>query len=151
MHIVLLFHYAMTCSNMALPLSSCFSLTGHPPTPVMQVLRLEPRCVISNRTGTPLQVMHYSAASKVQRLGGKASGVRPSQGQQPTRTPPGLKGVVGDPHQDWTSCMDVPVGAITTLLFACRQTIFSECFRSRASVDYSTQAAMANHCVMLFL
>ncbi|KAL3132004.1 hypothetical protein ABBQ32_14227 [Trebouxia sp. C0010 RCD-2024] len=76
------------------------------------VLRLEPRCVISNRTGTPLQVMHYSAASKVQRLGGKASGVRPSQGQQPTRTPPGLKGVVGDPHQDWTSCMDVPVGAL---------------------------------------
>ena len=95
----------------------------HCPLTVVQVLRLEPRCVISNRTGTPLQVMQYSAASKVQRLGGKASGVQPSQGQQPPRTPPGLKGVVADPNQDWTSCMEVPVGMMTALR-CCKQSIW---------------------------
>lgn len=77
-----------------------------------QVLRLEPHCVISNRTGLPLQIMHYSSGNKVQRLGGKATGLQPSQGQQPPRTPPGLKGVVANPQQDWTSCMDVPTGTI---------------------------------------
>ena len=78
----------------------------------MQVLRLEPHCVISNRTGTPLQIMHYSADNKVQRLGGKATGVQPSRVQQPRRTPPGLKGVVANPQQDWTSCIDVPTGML---------------------------------------
>ncbi|DBB13333.1 TPA: hypothetical protein ACH3X3_005068 [Trebouxia sp. C0006] len=68
------------------------------------VLRLEPHCVIPNRTGTPLQSMHFNTGTplqithfntgnKVQRLGGKATGVQPSRGQQPQRAPPGLKGV----------------------------------------------------------
>ncbi len=33
----------------------------------VQVLRLEPHCVISNRTGTPLQIMHFNTGNKVQR------------------------------------------------------------------------------------
>ncbi|DBB13347.1 TPA: hypothetical protein ACH3X3_005082 [Trebouxia sp. C0006] len=49
------------------------------------VLRLEPHCVISNRTGTPLQIMHLNT---------------------------GNKGVVANPQQDWTSCIDVPTGAL---------------------------------------
>ena len=88
----------------------------------LQVLRLEPHCVISNRTGMPLQIMHHSPSNKLQRLGDKASGVQPSQGQQPSRTPPGLKGVVADPRQDWTSCMDVPAGTLTPLPCACNHT-----------------------------
>ncbi|KAL0043259.1 hypothetical protein WJX82_006661 [Trebouxia sp. C0006] len=76
------------------------------------VLRLEPHCVVSNRTGTPLQIMHFNTGNKVQRLGGKATGVQPSWGQQPQRAPPGLKGVVAKPQQDWTSCIDVPTGAL---------------------------------------
>ena len=51
----------------------------------VQVLRLEPHCVISNRTGTPLQIMHFNTGNKVQRLGSKATGVQPSRGQQPQR------------------------------------------------------------------
>jgi len=78
----------------------------------VQVLRLEPHCVISNRTGTPLQIMHFNTGNKVQRLGGKATGVQPSRGQQPQRAPPGLKGVVANPQQDWTSCIDVPTGLL---------------------------------------
>ena len=78
----------------------------------VQVLRLEPRCVISNRTGTPLQIMHFNTGNKVQRLGGKATGVQPSRGQQPQMAPPGLKGVVANPQQDWTSCIDVPTGLL---------------------------------------
>ncbi len=78
----------------------------------LQVLRLEPHCVISNRTGTPLQIMHFNAGNKVQQLGGKATGVQPSRGQQPQRAPPGLKGVVANPQQDWTSCIDVPTGML---------------------------------------
>ncbi|DBA65520.1 TPA: hypothetical protein ACH3X2_003176 [Trebouxia sp. C0005] len=76
------------------------------------VLRLEPHCLISNRTGTPLQIMHFSTSNKAQRLGGKATGVQPSRGQQPQRAPPGLKGVVANPQQDWTSCIDVPTRAL---------------------------------------
>ena len=78
----------------------------------VQVLRLEPHCVISNRTGTPLQIMHLNTGNKVQRLGGKATGVQPSRGQQPQMAPPGLKGVVANPQQDWTSCIDVPTGLL---------------------------------------
>ena len=77
----------------------------------MQVLRMEPHCVISNRTGVPLQLMHYSPGSSVQQLGNKATGVQPSRGQQPQRVPSGLRGVVAQPDQDWTSCTDVPAGA----------------------------------------
>ncbi|DBB13379.1 TPA: hypothetical protein ACH3X3_005112 [Trebouxia sp. C0006] len=76
------------------------------------VLRLEPHCVIFNCTGTPLQIMHFNTSNKVQRLGGKATGVQPSRGQQPQRAPPVLKGVVANPQQDWTSCIDVPTGAL---------------------------------------
>ncbi len=65
----------------------------------VQVLRLEPHCVISNRTGTPLQIMHLNTGNKVQRLGGKATGVQPSRGQQPQMAPPGLKGVVANPSR----------------------------------------------------
>ena len=65
--------------------------------------------------------MHHSTGNKVQRLGDKASGLQPSQGQQPHRTPPGLKGVVADPQQDWTSCIDVPVGEITILPRTCNK------------------------------
>ena len=54
--------------------------------------------------------MHFSPNSKVQQLGGKATGIQPSQGQQRQRTPPGLRGVVADPQQDWTSCIDIPAG-----------------------------------------
>ena len=89
----------------------------------VQVLRLEPHCVISNRTGIPLQIMHYNPSNKLQPLGGKASGVQPSQGQQPSRTPPGLKGVVADPRQDWTSCMDVPAGAIRPMFCAFKHAV----------------------------
>ncbi len=78
----------------------------------VQVLRLEPHCVISNRTSTPLQIMHFNTGNKVQRLGDKATGVQPSRGQQPQRAPPGLKGVVANPQQDWTSCIDVPTGLL---------------------------------------
>lgn len=77
---------------------------------LLQVLRLEPRSVISNHTGTPLQIMHYSSGNKVQRLGDKATGVQPSRTQQPQSPPPGLKGVVANPQQDWTSCIDIPTG-----------------------------------------
>ncbi len=91
-------------------LSVAFSC--QPCLPCMQVLRLEPHCVISNRTGTPLQIMHFNTSNKVQRLGGKATGVQPSRGQQPQRAPPGLKGVVANPQQDWTSCIDVPAGML---------------------------------------
>ena len=89
----------------------------------VQVLRLEPHCVISNRTGTPLQIMHYSPSNKLQRLGAKASGVQPPPGKQPSRNPPGLKGVVADPQQDWTSCIDVPVGAIMPFFCACKHSL----------------------------
>ncbi|DBB13383.1 TPA: hypothetical protein ACH3X3_005116 [Trebouxia sp. C0006] len=82
----------------------------------VQVLRLEPHCVVSNRTGTPLQIMHFNTGNKVQRLGGKATGVQPSWGQQPQRAPPGLKGVVAKPQQDWTSCIDVPTGLLCSQL-----------------------------------
>jgi len=81
----------------------------------LQVLRLEPHCVISNRSGTPLQIMHFNTDNKVQRLGGKATGVQPSRGQQPQRAPPGLTGVVANPQQDWTSCIDVPTGTLCNL------------------------------------
>ena len=80
------------------------------------MLRLEPHVVISNRTGTPLQIMHHSPATRLQRLGNKATGVQPAQSQQPQRTPPGLKGVVANPQQDWTSCIDIPIGTSTTKL-----------------------------------
>ncbi|KAL0026185.1 hypothetical protein WJX79_010473 [Trebouxia sp. C0005] len=76
------------------------------------VLRLEPHCIIPNRTGTPVQIMHFSTGNKLQRLGGKATQVQPSRGQQPQRAPPGVKGVVANPQQDWTSCIDAPTGAL---------------------------------------
>ena len=41
--------------------------------------------------------MHFNNSNKVQHLGGKATGVQPSRGQQPQRAPPGLKGVVANP------------------------------------------------------
>ena len=81
-------------------------------TCLLCVLRLGPHCFISNRTGIPLQIMHFNTGNKVQRLGGKATGVQPSRGQQPQRAPPGLKGVVANPQQDWTSCIDVPTGML---------------------------------------
>ena len=80
--------------------------------PIAQVLRLEPHVVVSNRTGIPLQLMHYSSGASVQRLGNKATGVQPSRGQQPQRAGPGLKGVVARPDQDWTSCIDIPSGEL---------------------------------------
>ena len=78
----------------------------------VQVLRLEPHVVVSNRTGIPLQLMHYSSGANVQRLGNKATGVQPSRGQQPQRAGPGLKSVVARPDQDWTSCIDIPSGEL---------------------------------------
>ena len=66
----------------------------------VQVLKLEPHCVISNRTDTPLQIMHFNIGNKVQRSGGKATGIQRSRGQQPQRAPPGLKGAVARPQQD---------------------------------------------------
>ncbi|KAL0043252.1 hypothetical protein WJX82_004252 [Trebouxia sp. C0006] len=95
-----------------LPLESSDSSSQADDMNTKPVLRLEPHCVVSNRTGTPLQIMHFNTGNKVQRLGGKATGVQPSWGQQPQRAPPGLKGVVAKPQQDWTSCIDVPTGAL---------------------------------------
>ena len=63
--------------------------------------------------------MHYRADNKVQRLGGKATGGQPSRVQQPRRTPPGLKGVVANPQQDWTSCIDVPTGMLACTWLHC--------------------------------
>ncbi|KAL0023442.1 hypothetical protein WJX79_002822 [Trebouxia sp. C0005] len=57
-------------------------------------------------------IMHFNTANKVQRLGGKATGVQPSRGQQPQSAALGLKGVVANPQQEWTSCIDVPTGAL---------------------------------------
>ncbi|KAL0023476.1 hypothetical protein WJX79_009749 [Trebouxia sp. C0005] len=72
------------------------------------VVRLEPHYVISNCTGTPLQIMQFSTDNKVPQLGGKATGVQPCRCQQPQKAPHGLKWVVAHPQQDWTSCVDVP-------------------------------------------
>lgn len=104
-----------------------------PLLPCLQVLRLEPHCVISNRTGVPLQIMHHSPSNRLQRLGGKALGVQPSRSQQPHQAPPGLKGVVADPRQDWTSCIDVPAGAITALFHACKLVVTRHCFHQMCS------------------
>ena len=76
----------------------------------MQVLRLEPHCLVSNRTGIPLQLMHYSSSSSVQRMGNKATGVQPSRAQQPQRGPSGLQEGGSRQDQDWTSCTDIPAG-----------------------------------------
>ncbi len=62
------------------------------------------------------QIMHFNTGNKVQRLGGKTSGVQTSRVQQPQRAPPGLMKVDANPQQDWTSCIDVPIGMLCNQL-----------------------------------
>ena len=85
---------------------------------VCQVLRLESYCVVSNRTGIPLQLMQWQASDSHQVFDNKAGGgtaLRESKQGLPKRkadTPlqPGLKAAIQDPSVDWTSCLDLPVG-----------------------------------------
>ncbi|KAK9819963.1 hypothetical protein WJX72_004515 [[Myrmecia] bisecta] len=81
-------------------------------------LRLEPHIVISNCTGIPLQLMQYRSDYVTETLSEKARGVQPASGTGLPRAtgqqgqPPGLKSVSSDPSVDWTSCMDLPAGAV---------------------------------------
>ena len=84
-----------------------------------QVMRLESHCVVSNRTGIPLQLMQWRSDALWETFDDKAGGgtlVKDSKGGLPratSQTPaqPGFKAAVNDPAVDWTSYIDLPPGA----------------------------------------
>ena len=84
----------------------------------LQVMRLESYCVVSNRTGIPLQLLQCHRGVTAETYddgagggtlvdGGKAGLPRRTQD---TPVQPGLQAAIRDPGVDWTSCMDIPIG-----------------------------------------
>jgi hypothetical protein len=81
-------------------------------------MRLESYCVISNRTGIPLQLMQWHSKVTAETFDDGAGGgtlVDGGKGGLPRRThhtpvQPGLQAAIRDPGVDWTSCMDLPTG-----------------------------------------
>lgn len=81
-------------------------------------MQLESYCVVSNRTGIPLQLMQWQSNGLKETFDNKAGGgidVIDNVGGLPKRkaeTPlqPGLQAAIQDPSVDWTACLNLPIG-----------------------------------------